>query len=280
MRQALEFVKKAKAKLEEIAEEDLPNNTKTELEPAHKKAVELLSKISKTIGDVQELQKVVGANKVGTEIPQEIELKVDTEKNDAMLVFRDALDVKDKAEDLHQAALDEGKRRELMKAEADADARKAKLFKDFHDHIKKRLMDSNESMGLLAVAKTDSQARQDAKARRITLETQLNDLKKHLLESNRSKRLRSSNQSMGLITRDTTFVGRALLSKRSFTMDDTDDLFDIDKMTTGVSAQVDSNVKSLQGHVDSMKTFVSRRRIILYLIVKGYETTTNLARRR
>merc|ERR1719482_861266 len=126
LQESLDLAKEAQAKLQKIIKEDLPDGVSKDLEPALKRAEEVLASIPKSISKVQELKKEVTANKSGTKIPMDLQLKVTEENSHAVLLYRDAEEVQEKAQSLHQAALDEAARKALVKAEAEREARKAK----------------------------------------------------------------------------------------------------------------------------------------------------------
>jgi hypothetical protein len=163
---------------------------------------------------------------------------VSQEDSHALILCREAAEVEQKAQSLHEAKLDETLRRLLAKEEAERKAKKEKLLADFKEHIKERLLESNQSMGgsmsaqsFLAVAEANSNSSDYTVSYRE-------------MQNHDARALISTRKTYSFMNMDAIAT--------------TKDMFDIDSMADGMKKDMAANVKALQGHVDSMKAYVKK----------------------
>jgi hypothetical protein len=152
---------------------DLPEGTSKEYEATIKLADNVLANAPKSISKVQELQKEATANKVNTDIPDELELNKDGEKNNALLFLRDAKEVKQASQSLQEQALDHAAKQAHAKAAAAHNAEKAELHRKVRELVKSRSAARNgtvktESMGLLGVETRNTRANSTEKLNATT----------------------------------------------------------------------------------------------------------------
>lgn len=219
LQESLEIVKSARAKLQNDAKElDVPQNISTEYDAAIKRAEELLANVPKSISKVQELKKEVIANKVGENIPHELELEAQGEENNEVSFRRDAEEVEQASQSLHEQVLDYHAMNAAAKVASDAKENKAKLQRKLRELLKKRLQ-APESMWLQ---------------------------KKHDARANSTEKLDASMEIATIVKHDKRLGNNRVLALPTSNID-------IDSASAGMKSDLGNNVNVLQGHVDSMK---------------------------
>jgi hypothetical protein len=168
LQQALDITTSAKSKLhiDDMVKSylaDLPEEISKEYNATVKLADNILANAPKSISKVQDLQKEATANKVGTDIPRQLELNKNGEKQQAVVFLRDANEVKQASQSLQEKALDHAAMKAHAKAASAHKAEIADLKKKVRGLVKARAASHNgtvssDSMGLLAVKSRNTRA--------------------------------------------------------------------------------------------------------------------------